>query len=117
MTYPQGSAAGVEHKDMGEQLVKDDGGTNEFPAYVDWVQLTAGFAVANYRYAGRACNIDTSAIVGTGTNVLDAFDALYDQCETSDTSVRWVYIVPRLLRKYARMQAKNMVKNSRSRST
>jgi hypothetical protein len=112
MCYPEGSTAGVDHKDMGEQIVKDAGGTNEFLGYVDWIQMTGGFAVANYRYVGRACNIDTSAISGTGTNVLDAFDALYDQCETSDTSVRWVYYVPRTLRKYARLQAKNAIKNS-----
>jgi hypothetical protein len=91
MTYPQGSAAGIEHEDMGEQLTKDAGGTNEFRAYVDWVQMTAGFAVANYRYVARACNIDGSALSTTGTNILDALDALYDQVEYEDTSVRWVY--------------------------
>jgi hypothetical protein len=112
MTYPQGSAAGIQHKDMGEQVVKDSGGTNEFIAYVDWVEMTAGFAVSNYRYVARACNIDGSALSTTGTNILDALDALYDQVEYEDSSVRWVYYMDRTLAKYARSQAKNAVKNS-----
>jgi hypothetical protein len=111
MTYPQGSAAGVEHEDMGEQLTKDAGGTNEFRAYVDWVQMTAGFAVANYRYVARACNIDGSALSGTGTNVLDALDALYDQVEYEDTSVRWVYYVTGPSRS-TRAAGEERVKNS-----
>lgn len=109
MCYPQGSAAGVEHDDLGVQLTKDAGGTNEFRAYVDWVQVTAGFAVENYRYVARACNIDSSAIAKNGTNAIEALIELLYAVEYQDDSVRWTYYAPRTLAKFLHYQARSGV--------
>lgn len=112
MVYPQGSAAGIEHDDLGVQVTKDAGGTNEFRAYVDWVQVSAGIAVENYRYVARACNIDKSALAKNGTNAIEALIELLYAVEYQDQSVRWVYYAPRYLAKYLHHQARTGVTNA-----
>jgi hypothetical protein len=97
---------------MGVQLTKDAGGTNEFRAYVDWVQVTAGIAVENYRYVARACNIDSSAIAKNGTNAIEALIETMYAVEYMDDSVRWAYYVNRTLAKFLHHQARTGVSNA-----
>lgn len=112
MVYPEHSAAGIEHDDLGVQLVKDAGGTKEFRAYVDWVQVTAGIAVANYRYVARGCNIDSSAIAKNGTNAIEALIETLYAVEYMDDSVRWAYYVNRTMAKFLHHQARTGVSNA-----
>jgi hypothetical protein len=66
MLYPRNSTGGLQHTDMGIQIVTDIG-SNEFRAYVDNFQWKAGFAVKNAKSIGRVANIEST---GT-TNIFD----------------------------------------------
>lgn len=82
MFYPKGSKAGIEHIDYsaGNKCVSvEDGKGGSFPAYHDHFQWQAGLCVADWRYAGRVCNIaDTT----TGDDLLKALDELCNRVST-----------------------------------
>jgi len=61
--FPKGSKAGLQHKDLGEDTVKDaDGG--QFQALRTHYQWKNGLCVKDWRYVVRICNIDMSNLVG-----------------------------------------------------
>jgi len=66
MLYPRNSKAGLDHQNMGIQLVAD-GSSNDFRAYVDYFSWKAGLTVKNNKSIGRIANIES-----TGTsNIFD----------------------------------------------
>ena len=64
MIYPKGSKAGLEHKDLGEETVKDGNG-NEYQAYRDYFSWKTGLSIRNYKTCGRIANIDVSDLGGS----------------------------------------------------
>lgn len=66
MLYPLNSKAGLEHTDMGVQLVAATS-TTDYRAYVDYFSWKAGLAVKNPKSVGRIANIEST---GT-TNIFD----------------------------------------------
>lgn len=60
--YPKGSKAGLEHNDMGIELV-DDGTGKVFRAFRDHYKWNCGIALRDWRYAVRICNIDVSDLI------------------------------------------------------
>ncbi|QKV66473.1 hypothetical protein HUW52_27345 [Pseudomonas sp. 43A] len=68
--YPKGSKAGLEHNDMGIELV-DDGTGKVFRAYRDHYKWNCGIALRDWRYAVRICNVDVSDLIADtdGTTV------------------------------------------------
>lgn len=68
--YPKGSKAGLEHNDMGIELV-DDGTGKYFRGYRDHYKWNCGIALRDWRYAVRICNIDVSDLLAdtTGASV------------------------------------------------
>ncbi len=64
--YPKGSKAGLEHNDMGIELV-DDGTGKKFRAYRDHYKWNCGVALRDWRYAVRLCNIDVSDLIADST--------------------------------------------------
>jgi hypothetical protein len=83
--YPKNSVVGYKTEDLGKQLVKDSGGTNEFVAFVTHHKWSLGLAVQDYRYVARVCNIDTSAWKADESagavlrvSLQDAVAAIYD---------------------------------------
>jgi hypothetical protein len=59
--FPQGSKAGIEHKDEGRFLHQNSDGSN-YPVYGDrWIQ-NVGLVVRDWRYVVRVCNIDVSKL-------------------------------------------------------
>ncbi len=83
--FPKGSKGGLQHEDLGKQIVKDAAG-KEYTAWVSHWKWDLGLCVQDYRYVSRVCNIDTSiwsAGMATGTNLTlcfdSALDALFDQ--------------------------------------
>lgn len=60
--YPKGSQAGLDHNDMGIELV-DDGTGKFFRAYRDHYKWEAGVALRDWRYGVRLCNIDISDLL------------------------------------------------------
>jgi hypothetical protein len=86
--FPKGSKAGLQHEDLGKQLVKDSGGVKEYTAWVDHWKWDCGIAVQDYRYVGRVCNIDTSiwkADLTTGPDLTLCFDAAIDTLKEENT--------------------------------
>lgn len=86
--YPKGSTVGLQHEDLGKQLVKDAGGVKEYTAWVDHWKWDCGVAVQDYRYVARVCNIDTSiwsASMTTGPDLTLCFDAALDGLYDTDS--------------------------------
>lgn len=61
--FPKGSLAGLQHKDLGEDTVKDANGY-QFQALRTHYQWKNGLAVKDWRYVVRICNIDMSRWLG-----------------------------------------------------
>ncbi len=61
LIYPKGSVAGFQHRNLGEDTVKDaDGG--EFQAYRDHFKWDIGMSVRDWRANARVANIDVSLL-------------------------------------------------------
>ena len=60
--FPKGSKAGLEHTDLGLQVVENVAGVGgaRMMAYRDHWQWKCGLAVKDWRYVVRICNIDTT---------------------------------------------------------
>lgn len=60
--FPKGSQAGLEHRDLGLQVVENVAGIGgaRMMAYREHWQWKCGLAVADWRYVVRICNIDTT---------------------------------------------------------
>lgn len=66
--FPKNTKAGIEHNDLGKQVVEDGITTgSKFVAYLDQYKAMTGLAVRDWRYAARICNIDVSALATAGT--------------------------------------------------
>lgn len=61
-TFPKGSQAGLQHKDLGEESVQDSSG-GWYQALRTLYQWDNGLVVKDWRYAVRICNIDVSNLV------------------------------------------------------
>jgi hypothetical protein len=59
---PKGSIVGLHHEDLGLQDAFDSN-NNRYRAYMDEWQWKLGFAVQDWKYAVRICNIDVSNLV------------------------------------------------------
>lgn len=60
--FPKGSQAGLQHRDLGLQVVENAAGIGgaRMLAYREHWQWKCGLAVADWRYVVRICNIDTT---------------------------------------------------------
>lgn len=75
-TFPKGSTAGLEHHDMGEQLIQKSDGTR-YKALVTHYIWKLGLVVKDWRYAVRICNVDVSDLIAqTGTQLSTASTAI-----------------------------------------
>lgn len=74
--YPEGSTAGLSHKDLGEIDAFDEDG-NRFRAYADLWNWDCGLTVRDWRYVVRIANIDKSDLLAqTGTQAPTAATAI-----------------------------------------
>lgn len=81
LIYPKGTKAGIEHEDLGKQLVYDDDG-NKFQAWVDQFKHKIGLAIRDWRYIVRIANIDVSDLTtdaSTGANIFQLLKSAYWQ--------------------------------------
>ena len=108
--YPPGTQAGLQHHDMGIELVDDGTGTGAmFRAYRDVFQLDAGLAVYDYRNLVRIANIDLSNLTkdaATGADLIDLMVQAAEQINNED-SLNLVWYMPRKLRAFLRRQITN----------
>lgn len=73
--FPKGSKAGLEHEDLGRQVVEVTAGYpgNRMMAYRDRWGWACGLVVKDWRYAVRIPNVDISNLVaGTGLDLTEA---------------------------------------------
>lgn len=108
--YPQGSQAGLQHFDMGVELVDDGTGTNaKYRAYRDVFQLDAGLAVYDYRNVVRIANIDLSNLTtdaATGAKLIELMTFAVEGLN-NDAGLNPVFYMPRKVRAYLRQQITN----------
>lgn len=113
MIYPKGASGPIKHTDFGKIVVDDGGGTGKkLPVWFDWFEWFPGLSVEDYRYICRLCNIDTSALSSTGTNLLEGMIKQFHQVQYRDKSVRWNYYGDRTIGTYLHLQARAGVAQS-----
>ena len=61
LIYPKGSVAGFQHRNLGEDTVKDEVG-GEFQAYRDHFKWDIGMSVRDWRANARVANIDVTQL-------------------------------------------------------
>lgn len=63
--FPKGSMAGLQHEDLGLQLIQNTAGVSgaKSMCYVDRFQWKAGLAIKDWRFVVRICNIDVPNLV------------------------------------------------------
>lgn len=110
MMYPKGSIAGIEHKDLGEEYEEDADGA-KFLALRDHWRWNVGLCVKDARYLVRLCNVDTSAIVGTGKLLIEDMITAAYQLQDFESG-RTVIYCNRLVATYLHLQAQDTSKNS-----
>ena len=67
--FPQGSTAGLEHQDLGEETAETTAGLagNRMRVYRDLFKWKLGLAVRDWRYVVRIANIDVSNLVANSS--------------------------------------------------
>lgn len=92
-TFPEGSQAGLVHRDLGEQTVYGQGGVNanRMQAYVDLYQWHHGLVVQDWRYVVRIANIEAS-----DANTLGGFQAPTNLNSMLHQMIKAVYRVPNI---------------------
>lgn len=109
--YPKGSKGGLSMTDLGRQLTRDGGGTNEFVALVSKWRWEVGLCVRDARYLCRLANIDTSAIAETGSLLIQDMVKAYHQVKDW-TMGRGAIYCNRKISTYLHLQALDSTKNS-----
>lgn len=108
--YPKGSQAGLEMKDMGEELVADaDGGS--FRGYRSAFSWQCGLAVEDARYLVRIANIDDDVLAATGSVLIQAMVDASEQLQSLE-DCKPVFYMNRRVRTFLRKQAIDTTKNS-----
>lgn len=108
--YPKGSQAGLQMKDMGEELVSDGAG-GEFRAYRSYFSWNCGLCVEDARYLVRICNIDQTNLALTGSTLIQKMLQATEQIQSLE-GVKPVFYMNRKIRTYLRSQMVDTVKNS-----
>lgn len=71
LTFPKGSVAGLEHEDLGKQLIQGSDGS-VYTAMVTHYVWRFGIVVKDWRYAVRICNVDVTKLISqTSSSVGD----------------------------------------------
>jgi hypothetical protein len=76
LLYPEGTQAGVQHEDKGEQRVLDASGNPYFVKESLWT-WHMGVAVTDWRYNARIANIDVAAMLAGSTDIYDLMTTAY----------------------------------------
>lgn len=92
-TFPEGSQAGILHKDLGEQTVYGAGGVNanRMQAFVDLYQWHHGLVIQDWRYVARIANIEAD-----DANILGGFQDPANVNSMLHQMIKAVYRIPNL---------------------
>jgi len=124
MIFPEGSAAGYQHNDLGEQRRQD--GDKSMMVYEDHNKWDTALTIGDWRSCGRLANIDVSALRKDASSGADLIDLLIDLEESLDTSAavgidmtsgelvkgKTVFYGGRTIAKFLRKQAVNKANNT-----
>lgn len=124
MIYPEGSVAGYNHKDLGEQIRQD--GDKSMLVYSDHNKWDTALTLGDWRACGRICNIDVAALTKDAAAGADLLDLLIDLEESLDTSAamgidmqtgelvrgKTVFYSTRTVAKFMRKQALSKANNT-----
>lgn len=110
--YPQGSQAGIEHDDLGEDTAENVGGVSGamMRVYRDRWGLKTGIAVKDYRSIVRIANIDISNL-GSASDAPDLITLMGDAEERIEGMGKMAWYANRTVRRYLRRQAYSAVQN------
>ncbi|MBS2028722.1 MAG: hypothetical protein JST54_12545 [Deltaproteobacteria bacterium] len=116
LMFPKGSKGGIEHKDMGQQLIDPSNNGKRFVGLVsDWT-WKLGLVIKDPRFVAAVRNIDMSTISGgtVGSPVNDLIMAAIDAYHRifQPGLVNLVWYVPRKLSTYLHQQAVNSISKS-----
>lgn len=110
LLYPKGSVAGFQHRNLGEDTVKDATG-GEFQAYRDHFKWDVGMSVRDWRANARIANIDVTALTAdgaTGAKIIEAMIKAYYLLENPmQGEGRTVIYCNRTLQTFLHLQAMN----------
>ena len=117
-TFPKGSAAGLQHKDLGEESVADASG-NFYQALRTLYTWKNGLVVKDWRYVVRVCNVnvtDLAALTGTqaltaATNVIKIMSRAIDRIPNLNMG-RAAFYTNRTLASHLRIMALDKSQNA-----
>lgn len=105
--YPDGSHAGLEQKDLGEQTVYD-ASNKPFQAYRSHYKWKPGLCVRDWRYIVRIANIDTTLLTSDAGSGADLIDLLVQALERiRDLNGKPALYCNRFIRSFLRRQQMN----------
>lgn len=108
LIYPKGSKAGLEHKNIGEDTVKDANGYS-YQAYVDYFTWHVGLSLRNYRASGRIANIKVSDLgTANAPDLIELMIKLYHRCykHANLVKAKQVWYVNETINTYLHLQAR-----------
>lgn len=108
--YPKGSAAGLQHKDLGEQTLYDAAG-GRYQGYRTHYKWDCGLTVRDWRYVVRIANIDTTQlkpnpVANGGPDLIDLMIQALEKVPNLSMG-RAAFYVSRNIRSYLRRQVIN----------
>ena len=110
LLYPEGAPMGLQHKDLGQDTVKDEAGL-EFEAYRDWFRWHLGLSVRDWEGNVRIANIDSAALTKDGSTGADLIDLLIEGSTRLNTGLvnegKTIIYANRTAMSYLRRQARN----------
>lgn len=107
--FPKGSTAGLQRKDMGEQLIQNSDGS-KYKAFVEHFKWDCGLVVKDWRYVVRI-NIDAEDLTknaGSGPDLIDLMAQAVDLIPNINAG-RPVFYANRTVRGFLRRQITNKV--------
>lgn len=104
MVYPDTASAGINMEDMGLVELEDASGA-KYPGFKTYFNWICGVVVEDYRQIVRVCNIDTSALSASGTNIVEALIKGYHKIQNPEGGRLRLY-VNRTLNTFLHLQAR-----------
>lgn len=108
LIYPNGSKAGLSHRDLGEDT-STDGDGREYQILRTHYKWDIGLTVRDWRYVVRIANIDVNQLTKDADSGADLIDLMVQALELVPTmgSVRWSFYCNRTVRSFLRRQISN----------
>lgn len=106
--YPNGSQAGLQQRDLGEDTTQDDNG-GEYQIYRTHYKWDCGLTVRDWRFVVRIANVDVTALTKNASAGADLIDLMVQALETVPMLQRGkaCFYCNRTIRSFLRRQITN----------